>query len=84
MSELALLVAETIVEDWRTEGPFRDPVALTHYLLGSYAPGSGLVSDSRRVADDVLEMLEDGADAARVAAHIERSMSIVRDRARSA
>lgn len=82
MSELARLVAETILEDRHGENVFRDPVKLTHYLLGSYASGSGLVSDSRAVADSVLEMLEDDADAECLAAYVERSMSAVRDQAR--
>lgn len=82
MSELARLAAETILEDRRGENVFGDPVKLTHYLLGSYAPGTGLVSESRSVADSVLEMLEDNADAERLAAYIERSMSAVRDQER--
>ena len=82
MSELPRRVVETILEDRQGEGHFRDPENLTHYLLGSYAPGSCLFEQSRSVADDVLEMLDDDADAGRLAAHIERAMSAVLDRAR--
>ena len=82
MTELARRVVETILEDRQGEGHFRDPEKLTHYLLGSYAPGSCLFEQSRSVADDVLEMLDNDADSGCLAAHIERTMSAVRDLAR--
>ena len=72
-------VAETILEDREGEGHFRDPEKLTHYLLGSFAPGSGLLDESRRVADEVLTLIHEGVDAEALAAHIERSMGAVRD-----
>ena len=49
-SEVAKRVAEVILEDRRAERIYDDPERLSHYLLGSCAPGSCLYQDKRDYA----------------------------------
>ena len=83
-SEVGMRVAETILEDRKNEGDFQDAEPLSHYLLGSYAPGSGLYEESRRVAETVLAKLAEesaGEETTALAEYIDEEMGAVRDKA---
>ena len=81
-SEVGMRVAETILEDRKSEGHYRDPESLSYYLLGSYAPGTGLYKESRRVAEAVLAKLEEESAAEQsiaLAEYIDEKMGAIRD-----
>jgi hypothetical protein len=82
VSDVARRVAETILEDRRKDGHYRDPEKLSHYLLGSFAPGSFLYEEARLAAEAVLASLDqNGEDVDELAELIDTQVRPIREKA---